>query len=265
VLRVEDLSVPHPRLKNKNLVEKISFSVRRGEVLGIAGLVGSGRSEVVNAIYGRIPRCGRVFVEGREVPTNSPRMAQRCGIGLVTEDRNRDGLLFNFAVRENITLHRLRAVSRLGVLNKRAESQRAAEYMARLAIHAPSVSTPVLNLSGGNQQKVLLAKALFAQPKVLLLDEPTKGVDVGARHEVYQLMRELTRQGISLVVISSEFPEVLGLCDRVIVLARGRLTDSFARREDSEHRLMRAATGVSEPIPTRIRQAEGEPGSVPQE
>jgi ABC-type sugar transport system ATPase subunit len=245
VLRVEDLTVPHPHIANKNVVEAVSFSVRRGEILGIGGLVGSGRSEIVNALYGRLPYSGRIFIEGREVKVRNPRDAKNHGIGLLTEERKQDGLLFNFAIRENVTLHNLPSVSRFLVLDKKRETQFATEYKERLAIRAPSVNTPVVNLSGGNQQKVVLAKVLLPNPKVLLLDEPTKGVDVGAKNEIYKLMMDLVRRGIALVVISSELPELLALCDHFIVLARGNLADQFPKASANEHRLMLAATGLS--------------------
>ena len=241
-LRVEDLCVPHPHIARRNVVNRVGFTVRRGEILGIAGLVGSGRSEVVNALYGRLLHSGRIFVEGKEVRISRPADAKARGFGLLTEDRKRDGLLFNLALRENITINSLNAVSRLQVLDRKRESRYAHEYMQALAIRAPSVATMVANLSGGNQQKVVLAKVLLAKPRVLLLDEPTKGVDVGARHEIYRIMLDLARQGIALVVISSELPELLALCDRFIVLAEGTVRDEFAKAEASEHRVMLAAT-----------------------
>lgn len=244
VLRVEDLSLPHPRRRHRQLLAGIRFSVRRGEILGVAGVIGSGRSELLNALYGRIPYRGRIFVEGREVRLDNPAVARQAGIGLVVEERKHEGLLFNLSLRENISLNHLSAVSRGGLLSRSAETAQARECMRRLGIQAPSATTPVGNLSGGNQQKVLLARALLAQPRVLLLNEPTKGIDVGAKHEIYQLLRDLTRQGMALVLVSSELPELLGLCDRFIVLARGGLTDSFDRTEASEHRLLRAATGT---------------------
>jgi len=242
VLRVENLTVPHPRIAGRNFVEGIGFSVRRGEILGIGGLLGSGRSEIVNALYGRLPQTGRIWIEGREVAIRSPRDARSHGIGLLTEDRKQDGLLFNFAIRENITLQSLPLVSRFKVIDRARENRCANDYKARLAIRAPSVATPVGNLSGGNQQKVILAKVLLPRPKVLLLDEPTKGVDVGAKNEIYKLMMELVREGMALIVISSELPELMALCDRFIVLAGTRIADQFTKAEASEERIMLAAT-----------------------
>ncbi len=247
VYRVEELIVPHPHLAQRNVVDGISFSLRRGEILGIGGLVGSGRSETVNALYGRLPHRGRVFVEGRETRVRSPREAKANGLGLLTEDRKLDGLLFNFSIRQNVTLHDLPQVSRLGFLDQAAETSCAVHFLEQLSIRAPSVDTPVANLSGGNQQKVVLAKVLFPRPLVLFLDEPTKGVDVGAKNEIYKLMMGLAGQGIALVVISSELPELLALSDRIIVLARGQIVDQFTKAEASEQRLMLAATGGMAP------------------
>ena len=245
VYRVEELTVPHPHLAQRNVVDGISFALRRGEILGIGGLVGSGRSETVNALYGRLPYRGRVFVEGRETLVRSPREAKANGLALLTEDRKLDGLLFNFSIRENVTLHDLPQVSRLKFLKRASETSCAKHYLEQLSIRAPSVDTPVANLSGGNQQKVVLAKVLFPRPRILFLDEPTKGVDVGAKNEIYKLMMNLAGQGIALVVISSELSELLALADRIIVLARGRIVDQFPKAEANEQRFIFAATGAT--------------------
>lgn len=250
VLRVENLTVPHPHLAGKSVVENVSFSLRRGEILGLGGLVGAGRSEVVNALYGRIAHRGNTFVTGRQVTIRKPREARDCGIGLLPEERKREGLLFNFAIRENITLNSLTAVSRLGVLSRSHEDRAAGNFKERLSIRAMTVDVPVGNLSGGNQQKVVLGKVLMPNPKVLLLDEPTKGVDVGAKAEIYKLMFELADAGIGMVVISSELPELLALSDRILVLARGRVADEFTKADANEQRYMLAATGsVHNPVP----------------
>jgi ABC-type sugar transport system ATPase subunit len=189
----------------------------------------------------------RKVVEGRETRVRSPYEAKANGLGLLTEDRKRDGLLFNFSIRENVTLHDLPQVSRLRLLKRASETSCANHFLEKLSIRAPSVDTPVANLSGGNQQKVVLAKVLFPRPRILFLDEPTKGVDVGAKNEIYKLMMGLAGRGIALVVISSELPELLALSDRIIVLARGRIVDQFTKAEASERRLMLAATGVMPP------------------
>jgi ABC-type sugar transport system ATPase subunit len=245
VLGVEGLTVPNPRIRNRNLVEDINFSVRRGEIVGIAGLVGSGRSVIMNSLYGRFPHSGRVLLDGRLTRINSPRRAKIAGIGLITEDRKRDGLLFNFTIRENVTLSSLSAISRWRLIRPRQERAVVDDYMKKLTIRAPSAATMVGKLSGGNQQKVLFAKALMAGPKVLLLDEPTKGVDVGTKYEIYKLMFELATQGVSLVLTSSELPELLAMCDRFLVLQNGKIKDRLSKAEASESRIMQAATGAS--------------------
>jgi ABC-type sugar transport system ATPase subunit len=242
VLRVENLTVPDARCAGRNVVENVSFSLRRGEILGFGGLVGSGRTETLEALYGRRAHTGRIFIDGREASIRQPGDALRHGLGLVTEERKRDGLLFNFGIRENMTLHALRSMSRRGIFSRTRENAAAESGRQRFAIRAPSIEVPVGTLSGGNQQKVVLAKVLLPGPRILLLDEPTKGIDVGAKSEIYRLLAGLVAEGLSLIVISSELPELLGLCDRFIVLARGRIADEFTRAEASEQRLMRAAT-----------------------
>lgn len=245
VLRVERLTVPHPHVAGKFVVDDVSFILRQGEILGLAGLVGSGRSETVNAIYGRMEHTGQIFVAGQPVRIQRPRDARASGIGLVPEERKREGLLFNFAIRENLTLHSLRAVADGPLLRRAKETAAAEAYRQRFAIRAGSVNVPVMNLSGGNQQKVVLGKVLMPHPKVLLLDEPTKGVDVGAKFEIYKLILALADEGIGVVMISSDLPELLALCDRFLVLARGQLADEFPKSEATEQRVMLAATGVA--------------------
>ena len=244
VLRVEDLTIPHAIIANRNMVEGVSFSLRRGEILGIAGLVGSGRSEVLNAIYGRLKHSGRLFVEGHEVKAHGAADAKQAGIALVTEDRKKDGLLPELPVRPNLTVSNLRLLTRLFVfLNGRLEKQVATEYTQKLNIRTPSIETMVTTLSGGNQQKLVLGRVLLGQPKILLLDEPTRGVDIGAKNEIYKIMLDLAGQGISIVMVSSELPELLAMCDRFVVLADGRIVDEFEKAAASEHRVMLAATG----------------------
>jgi ABC-type sugar transport system ATPase subunit len=225
-------------------VEGVSFSLRRGEILGISGLVGAGRSEVVNAINGRLKFSGKVLVEGREVKIGGTGDAKRAGIALVTEDRKVDGLLPDLTIRPNITVNNLRLISNAFLLNRRREKRVANEYMEKLDIQAPSIETLITSLSGGNQQKVVLGRVLLGEPKVLLLDEPTKGVDVGAKNEIYKIMLDLVREGISIIMISSELPELLAMCDRFVVLAGGRIADEFDKADASEHRVMLAATSA---------------------
>jgi ABC-type sugar transport system ATPase subunit len=226
------------------VVDDVGFALRKGEILGLGGLVGSGRSETVNAIYGRMEHSGKIAVEGRAVQIRRTRDARDSGIGLLPEERKREGLLFNFAIRENITLNSLPAVSRCEVISRKRENAASEGFRQQLSIRAGSIDVPVMNLSGGNQQKVVLSKVLMPHPKVLLLDEPTKGVDVGAKAEIYKLIVALADQGIGIVVISSDLPELLALCDRIVVLARGRVAAEFTKAEASEQRVMLAATGV---------------------
>jgi ABC-type sugar transport system ATPase subunit len=245
VLRVENLTIRHPHIAKKLVVENLGFSLMAGEILGLGGLVGSGRSETVNALYGRTNYTGKVFVDGSAVSIRNSRDARRHGIGLLPEERKREGLLFNFAIRENITLHCLGGVSRFGVIDREQENAAAEKYRTDLSIRAGSVDVPVLTLSGGNQQKVVLGKVLMAKPKILLLDEPTKGVDVGAKVEIYKLIVALADQGIGIVVISSDLSELLALSDRFIILAQGRIADGFLKADATEERIMLAATGGS--------------------
>ena len=242
VLRIENLSVPHPTIANRNVVEDVNFSLRKGEILGLAGLVGSGRSEVVNAIIGRLPCSGKIFVNGKETQIHNPAEAKNVGIALVTEDRKKDGLLANLEIRPNLTLHSINLFSQGSLLSFSKEKQLAKEAVKQFNIKTPSIEQMVVNLSGGNQQKVILAKVLMANPQILLLDEPTKGVDIGAKNEIYSLMIELVKKGISIIMISSELPELLAMCDRFIVLAEGKVADEFMKSDASEHRVMLAAT-----------------------
>ena len=238
-LRVERLRVPRPS-GGADVIADVSLSVHRGEVVGLAGLVGAGRTEVLGAIYGRLPHQGRVFVEGRAVALKSPADARRAGIAMLTEDRKNAGLMFNMPVGQNITLGNLRLFARHGIVDRGREDRRARSFLKSLAIKAPSTRADVAHLSGGNQQKVLLARVLVHTPKVLLLDEPTKGVDIGTKQEIYRLVLELARQGLALIVVSSELPELVGLCDRCLVLAGGRIVDEFDKAAGSEERVLQA-------------------------
>lgn len=242
VMKVENLTIPHPTIANRNVVEDVSFNLYQGEILGLAGLVGSGRSEVVNAIVGRLESTGNIYVNDRKVDIHNPGDALRVGIGLITEDRKKDGLLPNLEIRPNITVQDLKSFTSFGVLNLAKEKKLAKQQVGKFNIKTPSTEQMVVNLSGGNQQKVILSKVLMPNPMILLMDEPTRGIDIGAKNEIYRLMISLVREGISIVMISSELPELLGMCDRFIVLAEGRVADEFSKSEASEHRVMQAAT-----------------------
>ena len=226
------------------VIENISFEVRKGEVLGIAGLVGAGRTEVARAIFGADPiDSGRIQLNGEYVNIRSPRDAINLGIGLVTEDRKALGLVLGMVIRENITLANLGSLARLGFVNRRKEREAADQYVADLMIKTPSIEQQVQNLSGGNQQKVVLAKWLFTQSKVLIFDEPTRGIDVGSKVEIYQLMNKLVESGVAVIMISSELPEVLGMSDRILVMHEGRLAGELSREDATQEKIMHLATG----------------------
>jgi ABC-type sugar transport system ATPase subunit len=247
VLRVEGLAVENPRIPGAELLHDVSFTLHAGEILGLGGLVGSGRSELVMTLYGQTPILrGSVFLDGREIRPSDPKAALAAGIGLVTEDRKREGLLFNLNIRENVTLNILDEVSRALVFRRGRERSIARETVRSLSIAAPSTSSKVTNLSGGNQQKTVLGKVLLSKPKVLLLDEPTKGVDIASKADIYRLMVELAATGVSIIFISSEFPELIALSHRLVVLAGGTVRETFDASTTSEARLMRAAMRIAE-------------------
>jgi ABC-type sugar transport system ATPase subunit len=244
VLSVEHLWLPWPGHARQWRLEDISFSLRRGEIVGIAGLMGAGRSELLECLFGASAErlSGRIVLDGRQVDFAHPADARRAGVALVTEDRKRFGLFAEMSVGANITLCTLAQSVRRGLLSRRLEDQRAREVVRQLGIRTAGVDAPITSLSGGNQQKTIIGRWLLAQPKVLLLDDPTRGVDVGAKAELYRLMDELCREGLGILLTSSELPELLALCDRILVLCEGRQTGEFTRAEASEQRIMEAAT-----------------------
>jgi ribose transport system ATP-binding protein len=236
MLRVENLT-QGTRLK------RISFTVHAGEILGIAGLVGAGRTELVRAIFGADPVDeGRIFIEGKPVTIRSPRDAIARGIALLTEDRKQQGLILQMTTRDNMTLSVLKNLTRGLFTNKRRESELAQRFIDSMAIKTPSQEQLVVNLSGGTQQKVVLAKWMATQPKVLIFDEPTRGIDVGAKVEIYKLMNQLVRQGVAILMVSSELPEILGMSDRVLVLREGQVTGILERQDASQEKIMALAT-----------------------
>jgi ABC-type sugar transport system ATPase subunit len=250
VFEARNISVEDSNVRGKLLVDQVSFAVHRGEVLGIAGLMGAGRSDLLMAIFGghsgRVT--GEVFVEGKRVQIKNPSDAIRYGIGYVTEDRKRFGLVLDQTILNNATLASLQQVSGRFITNRTAE-RAASERAARdLRIKAPDVLTIAGTLSGGNQQKVVLAKWLLTKPRVFFLDEPTRGIDVGAKQEIYAQINRLAREGLAIVLVSSELPEVLGLSDRVIVLHEGRITGEFTRASATPESVMACATGNQERV-----------------
>jgi ABC-type sugar transport system ATPase subunit len=226
--------------------EGVDLALRRGEILGLAGLVGAGRTELAQSIFGiRHPDSGGIFVDGKEARIHSPQTAMERGIFLVPEERRSQGLILPFSIKNNITLSILDRISRLGFVS-RSERGIADRFMGELSIRGAEVSAPVNRLSGGNQQKVVVAKSLAREPNVLLLDEPTRGVDVGAKSEIYRLMDDLAKEGKAILLISSELEEVLSMADRVVVMREGRISGEFSRREATQESVMTAATGGTE-------------------
>ena len=233
------------RLTREGVFFDVSFEVRAGEIVALAGLVGAGRSEVARAIFGIDKTdAGHVEVSGRPLAPGRPLAAMHAGIAFVPEDRRMQGLVMDLSVARNATLTRMRALARLGLIRAGAENRLAREWAQRLQLKYHRLEDPVGFLSGGNQQKVVLAKWLATEPKLLILDEPTRGIDVGTKAEVHRLMGELAGRGLAVLMISSELPEVLGMADRVLVMHEGRLTTELSRAEANEERVIRAATGV---------------------
>jgi len=235
VLEVRNLSVP-------GLLHDISFELRKGEVLGIAGLVGAGRTELGKTLFGVYRYSGEIFVQGKKLNLTSTSAAIEAGIVYLTEDRKEEGLFLDKSVSYNMTLTILKAFTRLlGKVDARREAQTVSDYVQRLRIKTPSISQTVENLSGGNQQKVLVGKWLMTQPKIMILDEPTRGIDVGAKVEIYNLINELKENGIAIIMISSELPEILGISDRILVMHEGRITGCLEDSEATQEKIMRYA------------------------
>jgi rhamnose transport system ATP-binding protein len=235
------------RLTREGVFTDISFEVRSGEIVALAGLVGAGRTEVARAIFG-IDRAdaGSVEIEGRRLRPGSPTAAMDAGIGLVPEDRRQQGLVMDFSIERNIALASLDDIRRGGLIPRGAERRFARDWALKLQLKYGRLTNPVWTLSGGNQQKAVLAKWLAREPRLLIVDEPTRGIDVGTKAEVHRLLSELAAQGVGVLMISSELPEVLGMADRIVVLFEGRVMREFARDEATEDAIMHAATGIVE-------------------
>ena len=244
ILEVKNLNFTPPKESFKRSLKDISFKVRAGEVLGIAGLAGAGRSEVFESIVGKHATCttGEILIDGKALQIRSPKDAIDAGISFATEDRKGTGLVLGRSIGDNISLPIYDHYSSFGFMRDGEQKKDWIEYMNRLHVKAKSLNVPVSSLSGGNQQKVILARWLLTKPKVLLLDEPTRGIDVGAKEEIYLLINELAASGLAVVVISSELPEVIGICDRIITICEGRLTGEISRKEATQEILLAAAT-----------------------
>jgi rhamnose transport system ATP-binding protein len=241
---VRDVLLEVRGLTRTGVFADVSFDVRGGEIVALAGLVGAGRSEVIRAVFGiDAYDAGEVRVAGQPLPPGRPAAAMAAGLALVPEDRRQQGLVMNLSVERNTTLPRRWALSRFGFLGRAAEREWATTWTRRLQVKAGQLSDPVSTLSGGNQQKVVLAKWLSTSPRVLMVDEPTRGIDVGTKAEVHRLLSELAGEGLAIVMVSSELPEVLGMADRVLVMHEGRLTADIPRAAADEQSVMYAATG----------------------
>lgn len=242
-LRIEHFSLKQTGVVDRFVFEDVSLHVHQGEVLGIFGLMGAGRTELLETLFGLHFKnaSGDVFIKGRPVQIKSPLDAIQCGIALAPEDRKRDGLVLSMSVAENVTLASVPKLEAFGVLNAAKERTLVGKSIDRLSIKTPSQKETIQNLSGGNQQKVVLGKWLATQPDVLLLDEPTRGIDVNAKREIYTLIESLAAKYLAVVVVSSELPEILALSDRIMVLCEGRKTAEFKREEATEEIIMNAA------------------------
>lgn len=244
VLEVRNWSAYDPNL-GRNILKDINIKLNKGEVVGIAGLMGAGRTELAYSIFGNPKEYridGELYIKGEKRTFNKPTDAIKGGIAYVTEDRKREGLILNHDIRSNITITNLSNLASMGFINENEEIQIANKYKDDLTIKTPSIEQILGNLSGGNQQKVSLAKWLFAKPEILILDEPTRGIDVGAKFEIYNIINKLIEDGLSIILISSELPEILGMCDRIYVVAHGEITGEYSKDEATQDKIMELAT-----------------------
>ena len=240
-LEVKHWTVHHPLYPERKVVDDVSIYLRRGEVVGIAGLIGAGRTELCQSVFGRAygtQISGELYKDGKEIHLNTVAQAVQAGLAYVTEDRKGDGLVLSNSIKHNITLSRLGFVSTHGVLDADKELSMAEEYRRMLNIKTPSVEQYVNNLSGGNQQKVLVAKWMYAKPEIMMLDEPTRGIDVGAKYEIYCIINDMAAEGKSILMVSSELPELLGMCDRIYVMCEGKLIGELPAAEANQEVIM---------------------------
>ncbi|NLJ40244.1 MAG: sugar ABC transporter ATP-binding protein [Clostridiales bacterium] len=240
--------VAEPLLEVRNLNTKklkdINFTLHRGEILGLVGLVGAGRTEIIRALYGADKARGhKIFLRGKPVNIRNPKQAMRAGMGLVPEDRKHEGLILPFSVEGNITMASLEALTKYGIVNRAAERDIAKRQIDSLSIKTPTQTTKMISLSGGNQQKCIVGRWLEIEPDILILDEPTRGIDVGAKYEIYLLMNKIVESGGAIIMISSELPEVLNMSNRVLTICEGRITGEFKPEESSAEEIMERAIG----------------------
>ena len=240
--KIEDVVLELKGLSSGKAFSNISFSVRKGEILGLCGLVGAGRTEIMRAVFGLDKYdSGEIYLDGKVVKIRTPRDAISNGIGMVTEDRLRTGIIPTLQVRYNITLSYLRSISPMGIIRKKQENKDANSKTEALSIRTPTTRQLISLLSGGNQQKSILARWLLTNPKVLILDEPTRGIDVGSKAEIHRIISEFTQQGLAVILISSEMPEILGMSDRILVVCEGRLVAEVSREEATQELLLQHA------------------------
>ena len=237
IFRVEGFTQP-------GVFRDISFNLRKGEILGVAGLMGAGRTEIMRAIFGVDPHeSGKLYFEGKEIHIKNPRDAIRHGFGFITENRKTEGLILDFSIERNIALPSEERLAQSHVINDKKEFDFSSELSKRLGVKAQDINLPASTLSGGNQQKVVLAKWVGMHPKLLILDEPTRGIDIGAKKDIYDLMNELTAKGVSIIMVSSELPEVIGMSDRILVIHEGRAAGIVEHKDATQTRIMTLATG----------------------
>ncbi|MBO6128768.1 MAG: sugar ABC transporter ATP-binding protein [Pseudobutyrivibrio sp.] len=242
---IGDIALDVQGLSTAEMLKNISFCVRKGEILGIAGLVGAGRTETARAIYGAdVKLSGIIKVEGKEVNIRSTRDAINCGIALIPEDRKKHGALLQMSIRENISFITLKEISKFGIVDLKKDKELSEKYITQLSIKTPSMEQLTKNLSGGNQQKVVLAKALASKSNIVIFDEPTRGIDVGAKKEIYVLMNELAKNGMAIIMISSEMPELLGMSDRILVMHEGELMGELSKEEATQEKILTLASGI---------------------
>ena len=240
-LEVKNWTVYHPLYADRKVVDNVSLTIHRGEVVGVAGLIGAGRTELAMSIFGRAYGTrisGELYKDGKPLALSAIPQAIAAGLAYVTEDRKSNGLIIADSIKHNFTLARPQFISKRGILDQDLETHKAKDLRAKLGVKTPTVEQHVANLSGGNQQKVLVGKWIFAEPDVLLLDEPTRGVDVGAKYEIYQIINDLVAQGKAVLMISSELPEILGMCDRVYIMNEGRVIAQVSAREATQESIM---------------------------
>ena len=237
IFRVEGFTRP-------GVFRDISFNLRKGEILGVAGLMGAGRTEIMRAIFGVDPHeSGKLYFEGKEIHIKNPRDAIRHGFGFITENRKTEGLILDFSIERNIALPSEERLAQSHVINDKKEFDFSSELSKRLGVKAQDINLPASTLSGGNQQKVVIAKWVGMHPKLLILDEPTRGIDIGAKKDIYDLMNELTAKGVSIIMVSSELPEVIGMSDRILVIHEGRAAGIVEHKDATQTRIMTLATG----------------------